>query len=239
MKDSRDDHGDSALMNQLTLYGCPKACSLVTHIALEMTGAPFTYHFIDLFKGEQRTDDYLALNPRGKVPLLRTARQCITENIAILHWLAAEFPQAGLLPAFNSDLHVKALSDLAWFASGIHPAMTRMLRPGLFLDEQEQQRALQENAIKTLSAELAIVDERLSDREWWFDDPTALDAYLFWIWARSGEGPIDLSAYSNYARHARGMIALPEVRRALDRERGYLPCFEQLGSPVMSANTGD
>ena len=215
-------------MSGLTLYGCPKACSLVSHIALEMTGVSFEYRFINLFKGEQRKESYLKLSPRGKVPILQSAEHCMPENTAILMHLAIEFPDARLLPAQGSSPAIQALSDLSWFASGIHPVMTRMQMPARLTDREEHWQDLRTNAIRALSAEFAIVDQRLSSSEWWFKDRSVLDAYLFWIWARSGEGLIDLSPYLNYARHARTMLATAEVKRALDRERSYLPCFEQL-----------
>ena len=97
---------------------------------------------IDLLNGEHRARNYLALNPRGKVPTLREAGRCVTENVAILHWLAARFPSANLLPPLRGGFDIQALSDLAWFASGIHPAITRMLVPGRFLPSKDCQVAL-------------------------------------------------------------------------------------------------
>ena len=220
-------------MSDLTLFGCPKACSLVSHIALEMTGAPYTFEVIDLFKGEHRSNNYLALNPRGKVPTLREAGRCITENVAILHWLAARFPSSNLLPQSLGGFDIQALSDLTWFASGIHPIITRMLVPGRFLPSEDCQAALRALAILALSSEFEMIDKRLAGRKWWLDDWSALDAYLFWIWARSGEGPIDLSAYPNYARHACSMLVIPQVQRVLERERGHRPCFETLEASVL------
>lgn len=215
-------------MSDLTLYGCSKACSLVSHIALEMTGAAYTYTVVDLFTGEQRADYFLALSRRGKVPVLDASGLYITETIAILNWLAARFPAARLLPMFGSTTHVGALSDLAWFVSGVHPAMTRMLVPSRFLPREDCQLELRAAAVSILATEFELIEARLHDRDWWLDGWSALDAYLFWIWARSGEGPIDLAPYPGFARHTHRMLSLPEVRRVLESEHSHMPCFEQL-----------
>ncbi len=215
-------------MSELVLYGCPKACSLVSHIALEMTQAPFEYRFVNMFSREHLKESYLAISPRGKVPLLVMGDQKLNENIAILNWLAEHFTDSTLLPAPASASWFGALSDLSWFASGIHPCMTRMLLPERFVRDKDSQAALRASALKALGAEFALIDRHLAERRWWLDAWSALDAYLFWIWARSGEGQIDLSTYSNYARHAQEMLSLQQVQRVLERERGYLPCYEQL-----------
>ena len=56
----------------LTLYFSPGACSLASHIAIEETGVPYEAKLTALAKGEQRTPEYLAINPRARVPALKT-----------------------------------------------------------------------------------------------------------------------------------------------------------------------
>lgn len=235
-------------MTDLTLYGCPQACSLVSHIALEATGAPFTYVHVDLFSGAQHAPGYLALNPRGKVPLLVAGEARVTETAAILSWLARAHPDARLLPTPQSDAWIAAMSDLLWFASGVHPLMTRLLVPARFTRDAACRADVRSLAAEALGKELALADARLEGRAWWMTEWSALDAYLFWIWARSGEGAIDLAPYANIARHADRMLARPQVRRALERERRHRPCFVHLenrpgedapSSPPASADAPD
>src|SRR3954464_10319134 len=83
----------------LTLYYALGACSMASHIALEETGAPYQTQVVALAQGEQSKPEYLnSVNPRGKVPALQTDDGILTENVAILTYLARTFPDAKLLP---------------------------------------------------------------------------------------------------------------------------------------------
>jgi len=73
----------------LTLYYAPGACSMASHIALEETGVPYEAKPVSLATGEHLKDEYLNnVNPRGKVPALRTDEGVLTENVAIITYLA-------------------------------------------------------------------------------------------------------------------------------------------------------
>ncbi len=82
----------------LTLYFSPGACSLASHIGLEETGAPYEAKPILLAKGQQRTEEYQKINPRGKVPALSVDGKILVENTAILTYLARRFPEKKLMP---------------------------------------------------------------------------------------------------------------------------------------------
>jgi glutathione S-transferase len=108
----------------LTLYYGPGACSMASHIAIEETGAPYEAKPIMLPKGEQKTEAYLKINPRGRVPALAVNGTVLTENVAILTYLAKRFPGARLLP---TDLfeEMRCLSVMAWFSNFVHPSVCR------------------------------------------------------------------------------------------------------------------
>ena len=96
---------------------------------LEKAQANYALRAVHLAKGEHKTAEYLAVNPKGKVPALLTVTGVITETPAILLFLHAHYPDAGILPANVSN--VEAVSDLAWFASFVHPLITRYCKPDL------------------------------------------------------------------------------------------------------------
>jgi glutathione S-transferase len=73
----------------LKLYYAPGACSFVPHAMLELSGAAFEPISVKLHKGEQRSAEYLALNPRGQVPVLVDGGEVITQIVAILLHLDA------------------------------------------------------------------------------------------------------------------------------------------------------
>jgi glutathione S-transferase len=210
----------------LTLYSYPGACALVSHIALHMTGAEFVVEYLDLLNGEQRTPEYLAINPRGKVPALVTDQGTLTENLAIILYLDRLYPAAKLLPDPDSPKRPTAPSDLSWFASGVHPHMTRLGFPARFSDGCHD--SVREKASAMLAHEFSLIDARLASRTWWWDEPSAADAYIFWLWARTGDFPLDRSPFRNYAEHAKRMLDLPATQSALARERAYAPCYENV-----------
>src|SRR5205807_5477386 len=76
-------------VSHLVLYFWPGACSIAAHIVLEETGLTFEAIKVDFAAGKQREPDYLAINPRGRVPALATPWGILTETPAILRYLTA------------------------------------------------------------------------------------------------------------------------------------------------------
>jgi glutathione S-transferase len=79
----------------LKLYYSPGACALASHIGLEEAGADYQLEKIDLRAGQQKTPEYLAVNPAGSTPALATDQGVLTQNSAILPWVAQQHPGAG------------------------------------------------------------------------------------------------------------------------------------------------
>ena len=110
-------------MAKLTLYHAAPSRSSIVRWMLEEIGEPYDIHLIDLSRAENRTPDYLAVNPMGKVPALRHGDAIITEAAAICAYLADEFPQARLnLPTGNPRRGIY-LKWLFFGPSCIEPAM--------------------------------------------------------------------------------------------------------------------
>jgi glutathione S-transferase len=107
----------------LTLYYAPGACSMAPHIVLEEAGASYTTELVSLAKGEQQGDAYLRVNPRGKVPALRTEAGVLTENVAILTYLAHLFPGTKLLPDEPFAM-ARCLSHMAYLSNTVHPVLS-------------------------------------------------------------------------------------------------------------------
>ena len=81
------------------LYYAPGTCALASHIALEEAGAAYTAERLDFKNNQQTSPQYLAINPKGRVPALVTDRGILTETPAILAYIAQSFPQAKLVPS--------------------------------------------------------------------------------------------------------------------------------------------
>src|SRR5271154_6710383 len=106
----------------LTFWFSPGASSMATHIALHEVGAEFDARLVSLPKAENRTAEFLALNPDGKVPTLAIDGRTLTEVAGTLYYLARRFPEAHLLPAGDIEAEAQVVSWMSFIASTIHPA---------------------------------------------------------------------------------------------------------------------
>ena len=145
----------------LKLYFAPGACSFVPHVLLELSGAEFEPVMVKLHKGEQNSEDYKAINPRGQVPVLVQDGQPITQILAIVLHLDQLFPQMGLLPA-DPMARAKALSTLAWMNNTVHPTFTHIFMPQKFSDLPEVQASLKPYNIAIVSRHVGRIAKR-----WW------------------------------------------------------------------------
>src|SRR6476646_8425407 len=129
----------------VTLYYAPGTCSLVTHTALHEAGAEHEARRVDLMKGEHRTPEYLAINPHGRVPALVTDEGAITENIAILGYLADRFGAPGSLPRGDAYKTAKDTALLTWLSVTVHTAgFGAFFRPARFTADESLHAGIKE-----------------------------------------------------------------------------------------------
>jgi glutathione S-transferase len=109
---------------KLTLYHAPNSRSGAARFLLEELGVPYELHVLNFKKNEQRAPAYLAINPMGKVPAIRHGDALVTEQAAVLMYLADLFPQAGLAPALDDPLRGPYLRWMVYYGSCFEPAAT-------------------------------------------------------------------------------------------------------------------
>jgi glutathione S-transferase len=214
-------------MAKLDFYFSPGACSLATHIALEEAGATFTPKPTYTRKGQTRTPEYLAMNPKGKVPVLAVDGKPLTENTAILTYLSRSYPNAKLLPTGDALKEAEALSFIAWCASGVHPVMSRFFGPQNFCDLPDSADNVKALATKATAANFALIEKALAGKEWVFGDWSVADAYIFVFYNWATKLGLDVSAYPNYGKHFERMKQRPAVQRALAREADALAAMDK------------
>jgi glutathione S-transferase len=168
-------------------------------------------------KGQHRSPEYLALNPKAKVPTLVVDREPLTENVAILSWLAGRVPEANLLPRGEDALaKARILADFAYCASGLHPIVTRLRIPQFFCDTPDGARRVFEMAEAAMRPNFSLIDSRLARQRWWYGDRWSIvDAYINWVWFRVTGTEFDTSDFSHFARHDQEMAQRPAVIKAL------------------------
>jgi glutathione S-transferase len=187
------------LAAMLTLYFAPGSSSMAAHIALHEIGAPFEARPVSFARQEQRSPEFLALNPEGKVPLLLIDGRPLTEVAAILFYLARRFPEADLLPAGDPEAEAQAISWMSFVAATVHPAR----RQG-----EERSRTV-----------FAIAERRLGGRPWALERYSIADIHLFRLFWRFRNAfqpePGDYPALSD---HHERMMARPAVQRTCEIE---------------------
>ncbi len=218
-------------MPSIDLYWSPGSCARVPFIALEHAGVPFELHVLNRYVGDHQTAEYRAINPKEKVPSIVLDGWVITENPVIQTVLARTFPNAGLLPTGDERVVTEAMSMMAWFASGIQPAVARQRFPGTFSDGDEASlERIRLVARKELEKAFAILEARLADRDWLFGDWSIIDAYMLWLWFRAVGSGMDPGPFTRCADHARRNEARPAVSRVLDREEAEFARFQESGT---------
>lgn len=121
----------------LTLYYAPGTCALATHIALIDAGAPYQARRLDFTKEDQRKPDYLAVNPKGRVPALVTEHGVLTETPALLAYVAQRFPQAKLAPVDNPFAFAQVQEFNSYLCSTAHVAHAHLRRGARWVDASD------------------------------------------------------------------------------------------------------
>jgi len=188
----------------LTLFIAPGASSMAPHIALNEIGIAFAVRPISFRRKENRTPEYLAINPEGTVPTLLIDGRPLTEVAAILFYLARRYPEANLLPKDDIEGEARVVSWMSFIASTVHPAR----RQGL------------EHARKIY----ALADARLGRHEWAVGTYSIADIHLFrlfWRFRNSLKPPAE--EFPNLTAHYDRMMARPAVQKtcATEAEIGY------------------
>jgi len=210
---------------KLVLYYAPITCALAPYVTLTEAGADFEVRPLNFRKRQHFAPDYLAINPKHKVPVLVIDGMPLTENVAIHQWVARTYPQAKLLPA-DPWQELRAISLLSWCASGIHPFLTRLNNPARVCDAPDSEESVKKLATEGLFDALQVTDTMLAGREFFFDHFTAPDAHFFWCFRRATLFEyLDLSGFKNCVAHFERMKTRSSVQKVLDYEKEVQAAF--------------
>lgn len=199
----------------MKLYYTPGACSMSDHIALEWIGQPYTTERMS--KEGLKSPGYLKLNPAGAVPVLEQDDWVLTQNMAILDYLADAFPEAGLGGDGSPRSRAEVNRWLAFLNADVHPAFHPLFGASSYLDESaaEQTRTHARTRLREL---FGRADAQLQGREWLTGHRSIADAYLFVVSRWAGAMKVDLSGYARLAAFMDRMSSDPSVRKVLAEE---------------------
>ncbi|PXV53847.1 glutathione S-transferase family protein [Aeromonas veronii] len=203
-------------MSGLTLFFAPGSCAVAVQIALLETGAPFTARQLNLAAGEQRSPEYLAINPKGRVPALITEQGTLTETPALLLYVAQRFPAAKLAPLDNPFLLARMQEVNSFLASTVHVSHAHGRRGSRWADDEQAIAAMQQKVASNMRDGFAQIEQHYLAGPWVLGEQFSVaDIYLFVVagWLKS-DG-VEISEFPKVADHYRRMLTRSAVNKAL------------------------
>jgi glutathione S-transferase len=203
----------------IKLYYAPHTCSLASHIALEEAGAEYSTVRIDFAREEQRSPDYLAINPKGRVPAMVTGKGILTETPAMLAFIAQTFPQARLAPLDDPFAFAQVQAFNSYLCSTLHVAHAHRMRGHRWADDAAAIAEMKRKVPVSVGACFELVEREMLQGPWVTGQSyTICDPYLFTLaqWME-GDG-VDPARFPKVADHRRRMAERPAVRTAIAQE---------------------
>ncbi|MES2623681.1 MAG: glutathione S-transferase family protein [Pseudomonadota bacterium] len=200
----------------MILFYSPNSCALASHIALEQVGVPYEARRVDFSKNEQKQPEYLAINPKGRVPALVTERGVLTETPAILAYLCQAFPAANLAPVNDPFAFAHLQSFNSYLSSTVHVAHAHRYRGYRWADDPAAIEAMKKKVPQTVGECIELIERDMFAGPYVMGDAyTVCDMYLFTIcqWLEGDE--VDINRFPKLAQHRQRMLADPVVRKVL------------------------
>jgi len=203
----------------LTLYYSPGSCAQASHIALEEAGASYDAVRIDFAASQQRSPDYLKINPKGRVPALVTERGILTETASILAFIAQTHPRARLAPLDDPFGFARAQAFNSYLCSTVHVAHAHRVRGARWADNEAAIAELKRKAPQVVQECFELIEREMFVGPWVMGDAyTICDPYLFTV-ATWWEGDsVDPARLPKLADHRKRVAERPAVKRALAAE---------------------
>lgn len=205
----------------LTFYYAPGTCALASHLALEHAGASYTAERIDFKAQQQRSPEYLRVNPKGRVPALATDRGVLTETPALLQFIAQSFPQSGLAPLDDPFLLARMNAFNSYLCSTVHVAHAHRGRGHRWADDAQAIESMKAKVAQNMGDCFDLIEREMLQGPWVLGERfSTSDLYLFTIsgWLE-GDG-VDIARFPKVAEHRRRLEAEPVVRKVLAAQQG-------------------
>lgn len=201
------------------LYLSKGSSALAAHILLEEIGASYETVVVSIPDKAHLTPEYLAINPKGRVPALETPQGVLTENPAILAYLAQANPELELAPT-DPFAFAQAQALNGYIASTLHVAFAHKARAARWADEPAAIAAMQAKVATNIAEGASFVEEHLLKGPWALGARYSMcDPYLFLVHRWMVASGVDLADYPKLSAHTDAMRARPAVQAALAQHR--------------------
>jgi glutathione S-transferase len=203
----------------LTLYYAAGTCALASHIALEECGARYETVRIDFRTSDQRKPEYLAINPKGRVPALVTDHGVLTETPALLAYIAQAFPAAQLAPPADAFEFARVQAFNSYLCSTVHIAHAHRMRGYRWADDAAAIEEMRRKVPESVGECFGLIEREMFAGPWVMGEAyTICDPYLFTL-AQFLEGDgVDPARFPSILAFRNRMAQRPAVKRALAQE---------------------
>jgi glutathione S-transferase len=198
------------------LYYTPNTIALAPHIALIEAGIDFEAVRIDFSAGQQRSPDYLKLNPKGRVPMLVTERGILTETPAILSFIAHVKPAAQLAPVDDPFAFAQIQSFNSYLCSTVHVAHAHSIRGYRWADDEAAIMAMRRKVPQAMIDCFDVIETRMFTGPWVTGNAfTISDPYLFTITRWLELDGVDVGRFPKVSEHLERMNGRLSVQKAM------------------------
>ena len=200
----------------LTLYYAPATCALASHLALEYAGAAYQAVRLDFKAQQQRSPEYLAVNPKGRVPALVTDQGVLTETPALLLYIAQTYPQAGLAPLDDAFALARVNEFNSYLCSTVHVAHAHKGRGYRWVDDEAAIEAMKKKVTQNMTDCFALIESRMLRGPWVLGERFSIcDLYLFTLstWLE-GDG-VDPTQFTKVEALRQRLLAAAAVTKVL------------------------
>jgi len=200
----------------LKFFTAANTCSLATHIALEEAGVPYEIARVNTAANAQRSPEYLAVNPKGRVPALVTPQGVLTETPALLAYIAQSFPAARLAPLEDPFAFARVQSFNSYLCSTVHVAHAHRHRGFRWADDEAALESMRRKVPQTMTECFTLIERDMFTGPWVMGDTYSIcDPYLFTASGWLEADGVDPSQFPKVFAHRAGMMARPAVGRAV------------------------
>lgn len=205
----------------LKLYYAAGSCALATHIVLEEAGADYSTARIDFAKEQQKSPEFLKINPKGRVPALVTDRGILTETPAMLVYVAQSFPASRLAPTDDPFAFAQVQSFNSYLCSHVHVAHAHRMRGHRWVDVDDAHSiaAMRRKVPETVGGAFELIERDMLKGPWVMGDQyTICDPYLFTLAQWLEKDGVDLARIPRVVDHRRRMYERKSVKKAIAEE---------------------
>lgn len=205
----------------LKLYYAAHTCSLATHIVLEEVGADYSTVRVDFGKEQQKSPDYLKVNPKARVPALVTDRGILTETPAMLVYVAQSFPKSRLALMDDPFAFAQVQAFNSYLCSHLHVAHAHRMRGHRWVDADDKASiaAMQRKVPESVGAAFDMIEREMLKGPWVMGEHyTICDSYLFTLAQWLEADGVDPARIPRVIDHRRRMAERPGVKKAIAEE---------------------